>query len=344
VRESRTAAAINHPNIVTVYDAGEADGLLYIAMHFVEGTDLAAALDADGALPLTTALEYLEQIGSALDAAHHHGIVHRDVKPANVLLEGDVCLLTDFGLTAEIAAAERGKMAGTADYMSPEQVRGDPATAQTDVYALGCLAFVALTATVPFDREDQDAVIAAHLADEPPSINALRPDLPPGFDDVIARALAKEPAARYETAGAFVADLRERAARHAATPATTVLVGAGTPAVRALVRASLDPARFAVDEAATGEEAVALAARESPALVLLEAGLDGGAAAEVAGRLRATPELHDGSLVLVCSREQARAKDAIRAAGFDDALAWPFSPVQLHAVVRDLLGAEALDG
>src|SRR6266849_6815932 len=195
IREARTAAAIQHPNIVTVYDAGEADGLLYIAMQLIEGTDLATTLSREGALEPTRALEILGQVAEALDAAHALGIVHRDVKPGNVLLDAARAYLTDFGLTrtmsAQTALTVQGQFVGTIDYVPPEQIKGGPLDARTDVYALGCVLYHCLTGAAPFVKDSQLSVIYAHLEEEPPSLVSLRPGLTRELDAVIAKAMAK---------------------------------------------------------------------------------------------------------------------------------------------------------
>jgi hypothetical protein len=218
VRESRTAAAINHPSIVTIYDAGDWNGVLYIAMRHVDG-DLKELLRGEGALPLETTLAVVGQVGSALDAAHARGLLHRDVKPANILLDPPSepdgpphAYLADFGLTKHLDSRSgitaSGQFVGTIDYMSPEQIEGRDVDTRTDIYSLGCVAFECLTGSTPYRRETEVAVLWAHMRDEPPPVAEIRSDLPVAVDDVIAKAVAKNPADRYGSARELVDGLR----------------------------------------------------------------------------------------------------------------------------------------
>lgn len=207
-REAKLAAALEHPHVLPVHEAGEVEGLLFLAMRYVDGRDLSALLADEGQLEPARAASIVAQVAEALDAAHGRGLVHRDVKPQNVMVErlggGEHAFLCDFGLsrlaavTGDLTAS--GRFLGTVDYASPEQIRGEPVNEQSDVYALGCLLFQALTGRVPYPREDELAKLWAHLHEPPPAASALRPELE-GFDRVIARALAKEPADRYQAAG-----------------------------------------------------------------------------------------------------------------------------------------------
>jgi len=216
-RESRLAAAIDHPNVIPLYEAGEVEGTLFLAMRYVDGVDLATRL-REGMLPSAVGIEILTQVAGALDAAHARGLVHRDVKPGNVLLDragGDDrphAYLTDFGLTkqagSESGLTRAGAFLGTPSYMAPEQVDGTDVDARADQYALACMAFECLTGQVPFKREKEVAVALAHLKDPVPSAVALRPELPAAVDTVLATAMAKDRAARYPTCDAFAADLR----------------------------------------------------------------------------------------------------------------------------------------
>jgi YVTN family beta-propeller protein len=208
-RESHLTASIDHPNVIPVYEAGEADGRLFIAMRWVEGTDLRSLIVSEGSLNPTRAVAIVEQIGEALDAAHSGGLVHRDVKPANVMLTAthgrEHAYLTDFGLTKKTASTtaltRAGHFVGTPDYMPPEQIKGERADAHADVYALGCLLFHALTGQPPYDRDTEVAKMYAHLHDPPPSAAETVPGTPVGLDAVITRALAKDPDQRYPSAG-----------------------------------------------------------------------------------------------------------------------------------------------
>jgi Protein kinase domain/Domain of unknown function (DUF4440) len=202
-RESRMAAAIDHPNVIPVYAAGEHDGSLYLVMRYVGGTDLHALLRERGALEPELAAELVAQVASALDAAHAAGLVHRDVKPANVLLAGHHAYLSDFGLTrlagSDTELTKSGQWIGTVEYCSPEQLRGERTDARADVYSLGCVLYAALTGGPPFAHGTVPATMLAHLHDEPapPSDRGA----PREFDRVMARALAKDPARRFPSTG-----------------------------------------------------------------------------------------------------------------------------------------------
>ncbi len=211
--EAELAASLDHPSIVTVFDAGEADGLLYIAMRLVEGTDLHTVIERERPLALDRTASIIAQVASALDAAHAKGLIHRDVKPANVLTGGtDHAYLTDFGLTKRpdqtTGLTKTGQFMGSVDYAGPEQFEGKPLDARTDVYSLACVAFECLTGKVPYPRDQEAAVMYAHLRDAPPRPSASRPDLPPAVDGVISRGMAKRPEDRYRSAGGLAQALR----------------------------------------------------------------------------------------------------------------------------------------
>ncbi|MFI8828658.1 serine/threonine-protein kinase [Streptomyces sp. NPDC053431] len=217
--ESRVAAAIDHPHIVPVFEAGETEGVLYIAMRYVPGQDLRALLDREGALEPVTAGRIAVQVASALDAAHAHDLVHRDVKPGNILVaEGtdrdhpEHVYLTDFGLTKKSLSLTGfttvGQFVGTLDYVAPEQISGKPVDGRCDVYSLGCVVFETLTGVPPFRRDDDMALLWAHQYDPPPPLSEERAGLPEAADAVFARALAKAPEERYGTCLEFVAELR----------------------------------------------------------------------------------------------------------------------------------------
>jgi serine/threonine-protein kinase len=217
--ESRVAASLDHPHIVPVFEAGEADGVLFIAMRYVHGRDLSGLLHRLGPLPPAQAVRIAAQVASALDAAHAHDLVHRDVKPGNVLVaEGtdadhpEHVYLTDFGLTKRTLALSGftavGQFVGTLDYVAPEQISGRPVDGRCDVYALGCVLHEMLTGAPPFRRDDDLALLWAHQYDPPPPASSLRPALPPAVDAVLARALAKAPDDRFDTCLDLVAALR----------------------------------------------------------------------------------------------------------------------------------------
>ncbi|CAN5331666.1 hypothetical protein BH20ACT24_BH20ACT24_21070 [soil metagenome] len=219
VRESRMAAAIDHPNIVPIYEAGEADGALYIAMRFVDGTDLGALIEREGPLSPKRALDILEQVARALDAAHARGLIHRDVKPANILLTAgqrpdapEHVYLTDFGLSRAMSSpsdiTHAGQVVGSPHYMAPEQIRGEPVDGRTDIYSLGCVLYSCLTGRPPFEKDTVIAAAYAHLSETPPPLSALRRDLPDDLDAIVGKAIAKGKEDRYPTCGAFLAAAR----------------------------------------------------------------------------------------------------------------------------------------
>ena len=208
-REAALQARLEHPNIVTVYETGESEEGLFLAMQFVEGTDLKRLIET-GELSPDRALRLLEQVASALDTAHEAGLVHRDVKPQNVLVDGrDRAYLADFGLTKSSGSrgiTRTGAYLGSLDYVSPEQVRGDAVTSASDRYAFAAMLYEALAGEVPFGRDTEAALLFAHVSEPPPRLSERRPDLPPTLDDVVARGLAKDPAGRYATATQLVRD------------------------------------------------------------------------------------------------------------------------------------------
>ena len=220
--ESRIAASIDHPHIVPVFEAGEAEGVLFIAMRYVRGRDLRALLDREGPLTVAQTARIAGQVASALDAAHDHDLVHRDVKPGNILIaEGtdsdhpEHVYLTDFGLTKKSLSLTGfttvGQFVGTLDYVAPEQIAGKPVDGRCDVYSLACVVHEALSGHPPFERDDDMALLWAHLHDPPSPVG-----LGPQVAAVLDRALAKTPEERYDTCVAFVAALRAAAVAPAA--------------------------------------------------------------------------------------------------------------------------------
>jgi serine/threonine protein kinase len=212
LRESKLAASLDHPNIVPVYDAGEADDVLYIAMACVDGSDLKALLVEEGRLPLRRALRIVSQIASALDAAHARGLVHRDVKPANILIgPNDRALLSDFGVVKELTsrgATRTGSFVGTIEYCAPEQIEGRDVDRRADVYALACVFYECVVGTSPFQRSSDVAILNAHLHAAPPRLTKAAPDLPADLEAVLSKALSKSPLDRYGSCGEFVAAVR----------------------------------------------------------------------------------------------------------------------------------------
>jgi Protein kinase domain len=210
LREMRAAAAVDHPNIVPVFDAGEADGALFIAMRFVDGQDVRTMLESEPRLPAARVCHLVAQAASALDAAHARGLVHRDVKPGNMLIgraQPDHLYLSDFGLSKQRVSSEpltlTGQFMGTLDYMAPEQIEGNAIDGRADLYALACTAFEMLAGQPPYQRDAGLAVMWAQVSAPVPSLLALRPDLPPAVDQVMGTALAKNPDGRYPSCTAF---------------------------------------------------------------------------------------------------------------------------------------------
>jgi serine/threonine protein kinase/Tol biopolymer transport system component len=225
LQESNLAASIDHPNIIPVYSAGEVGDALFIAMRLVEGTDLKRLLRRDGRIDPNRTIHILSQVADALDVAHDRDLVHRDVKPSNILIvEGggyrgrDHVYLSDFGLTKRIASDTgikagsevtlTGKIVGTVDYVAPEQIQGKPVDGRSDQYALGCVLYECLAGRPPFPRESDMSVIYAHVVEPPPRLSEERPELHPSIDTVIARALSKEKDDRYPSCGALIEDAR----------------------------------------------------------------------------------------------------------------------------------------
>ncbi len=234
-REARMAAAIDHPNVVPVHATGEENGALFLVMRFVAGSDLHALIRRDGPLAPARAAAVVAQVASALDAAHAAGLVHRDVKPANVLLAGadDHAYLSDFGLTRSIdpdhPITDSGQWIGTVDFASPEQLGGGRSDARSDVYSLGCVLHAALTGSPPYPRGTVPATLLAHLNDEPPRPSAA--GVPREFDRVVARALAKAPDDRYPSAGDLGRAVQAAARGDSVTETErTVAIGSAAPA------------------------------------------------------------------------------------------------------------------
>ena len=217
IAESRAAAAVDDPHIIPVYEAGEANGVLFIAMRFVMGGDLRQVLEREGPLKPGRAAELISPVASALDAAHAAGLVHRDVKPANILVDAragrpDHVYLSDFGVSkgavSSVSLTGTGQFLGTPAYSAPEQIRGLAVDGRTDQYALACVAYQLLSGELPYERDQGMAVLLAHLSEPPPSLTARRPDLPEAAGRVLARALAKSPENRFGSCGAFADALR----------------------------------------------------------------------------------------------------------------------------------------
>src|SRR6516165_11152343 len=215
LEESRIAASLNHPNVIPIYDMGSSDGLLFIAMRYVSGTDLRQMIKKRGRILPATALFLTGQAARALDAAHRKGLVHRDVKPGNLLIERggdeadpDHVYLADFGITkhamSRTGLTATGQFLGTVDYVAPEQIRGTSVLGLADQYSLGCVLYECLTGRVPFEKDLDAAIIWAHVEETPTMPTVLRPELPPEVDEVFGRVLSKRPDERYGSCREFV--------------------------------------------------------------------------------------------------------------------------------------------
>ena len=289
LRESQIAATIEHPHVIPVFQIGEEQGMLFIATRLIRGGDLAALVDSAGRLEPPRAARIVDQIADALDSAHKRGLVHRDVKPHNVLVEqlgrGEHIYLTDFGLTKDLGSrgtlTEPGALMGTIGFAAPEQLKGDPVDARADVYSLGCVLFNVLTGRPPYPRSRPEAVIYAHLDAPPPTVSDVIPGLSPRFDEIIARALAKSPGDRFPTAAelgtAVVAAAQGSGAGrpHRGDAGSQAEAPAGD---REPLRRPSEPAQPLIgraDETVRLQHALARASRGDPSLTLVigEAGI-----------------------------------------------------------------------
>jgi serine/threonine protein kinase len=214
-REARIAQQVSHPNVVPVLDTGEENGIPYLAQRFVGNGNLAERIEQDGELQLDTITKICDEVAGGLDALHDHRLVHRDVKPANILLdESGTAFITDFGLAKDSQGSlltRPGQALGSLDYMSPEQIRSEEVSAATDVYSLGCVMWECLCGAPPFADRQGMRVLWAHLQDVPPSPCERRPDVPAAVGDAILHAVAKDPADRPQSAGDFARRLRSAA-------------------------------------------------------------------------------------------------------------------------------------
>jgi beta-lactam-binding protein with PASTA domain/predicted Ser/Thr protein kinase len=234
-REAKNAAGLSHPNIVSIYDRGQAEGTYYIAMEYLEGRSLKELLVTRGPTPLAVAIDYTRQILAALGFAHKHGIVHRDIKPHNVVVAPDGRLkVTDFGIARSGTSqmTETGSIIGTAQYLSPEQAKGAPVTPASDIYSVGIVLYEMLTGSVPFTGDTPLEIAMKHLSTTPLPPSEKRHEVPPELDAIVLRALAKDPAQRYQSAEEMDADLARAARGQAVAPeteeaATRVLNGVG---------------------------------------------------------------------------------------------------------------------
>jgi hypothetical protein len=336
--ESRIAASIEHPNVVPIYAAGEEAGIPFIAMRFVPGSDLGRRIAREGRLDPALAVALVAQVGNGLDAIHAAGLIHRDVKPANVLVSGEGpdrhAYITDFGVARNIATrsglTQTGRFVGTLDYVAPEQISGAPIDARADVYSLGCLLHKLLTGEIPFPRDTEAARLFAHLNDPPPAPSEIAPDVSPVLDDIVARAMSKEPEDRFPSAG----DLG-RAAQAALSgapvtrPEGMVATGAAATREAEVVGPTRESGRPTVTAAASGAGAapppaaggrrrrlwllaggLAAAAIAVAAIVLLGGGGGGSDSARPAAAVGEPETLTEAELIekgdLICTEAQGK--------------------------------------
>jgi serine/threonine-protein kinase len=342
VRESQTAAGLHHPHIVAVHDAGEARGMLYLAMQLVGGGDLGEQI-ADGWLEPMRAITWLGQVASALDTAHAAGLVHRDVKPANILLEDGRAYLSDFGLTKRTTSQSGltgvGQVVGSTDYLAPEQIEARAVDARTDVYALGAVLYHCLAGAPPFARESDVQVLFAHLQQPPPPLAAIRPDLPAALGDVVARALAKDPHARHPSCTALIEDAREAAVDGAAADGISApglpRVVMAAPRSGALIRVGVPRDEFQLEELPPGVSLVDAVRAAPPDVLVFEATPDGPLSPDACRDLLADERTAGMRLIPVVQRAEAAFGRHLVAAGAHDYLAAPFSAIQLVVKLRD---------
>jgi serine/threonine-protein kinase len=258
-REAKNAASLSHPNIVSIYDRGEAEGTYYIAMEYLDGRSLKELIVARGPAPVNVAIDYARQILAAIRFAHRHGIVHRDIKPHNVLVDGEGRLkVTDFGIARAGTSqmTEAGSIIGTAQYLSPEQAKGAPVDQTSDLYSVGVVLYELLTGVVPFSGDTPVEIAMKHLSSAPEAPSAKRAEIPRDLDMIVLRALAKDPADRYQTAEEMDADLARVARGAAVSPATeeaaTAIISRPPPTAVTAVTASVPyappPAYYDYDE------------------------------------------------------------------------------------------------
>ncbi|MFL5839995.1 MAG: protein kinase domain-containing protein, partial [Thermoleophilaceae bacterium] len=324
----------------------------YLAMKFIEGTDLAHVLEQEETLAPERTMSLLQQLADALDVAHAHGLIHRDVKPANALLDGDRLYLTDFGLTRRVDSTRpltaTGRAVGTAAYLAPEQIRGEPLDRRVDVYALGCVLFQCLAGKPPYLRDTDMLIMWAHVGAEPPALSAERTDMPATVDRVIKKALAKSREDRYDTCGELISEMKralnpsqpmempspEYHTQGAPERLPKVLLVTADPGTSLTVEAALRRSRLILDQAADAATAQTRAEKEPPTVVLLDAGLDDGGALTLAQALRDDESTRRTKIVLL-TNQYARIDMSALAPIVDDYLAYPFPPMQLFNTLRE---------
>ena len=350
MRESQMAATLQHPNVVTVYDAGEEEGLLYLAMQFVAGTDLRKLLELEGPLDPVRTLGVLSQVAGALDAAHASDLVHRDVKPGNVLVDIDSAFLGDFGLTKRFDATGGltgvNQIVGTVEYLAPEQIEGMRVDGRADQYALACVAYECLSGRPPHLKDSDVAILFAHVREDPAPLSALMNDADERIDEVLRKALAKDPDERYGSCREFIFDLARELGVDSATlvtqeAASSVVVASADPMTRAIVRGSLANMGVAVSEIDDGELPRWLGERRFDALIV-DAGFDADRLAAVRELLAARTGTGSPKLLVLVPRAGLGAPPSGEVPGADEMLAHPFSGMQLALKLRRLLGPQAV--
>ena len=344
IRESRAAAAVDHPNIIPIFDAGEAGGVLFIAMRYVGGQDVHRLLNRAGPLPPARAAGIVAQVASALDAAHARGLVHRDVKPANMLLGGlaedgsqDHVYLSDFGISKTSQATTNltltGQVLGTLNYLAPEQIEGRAVDGRADAYSLACASFEMLAGAPPFRRDQSLAVMWAQLSAPPPALTSLRPDLPAAVDQVMFRGLAKAPEDRYPSCRAFAAALQEACGVSSADlPARSAVQQAlaGAPPAGAASPGPGLPGPLAADGGAPQTIPVSPAAGlPSPPRAAAPTSADPPRAAPAAGAGASAPGRPPARIRHPCPRRRAAACPVPPRRPARLRLTWPRSPVRI---------------
>jgi DNA-binding beta-propeller fold protein YncE len=341
-RESELAMSLEHPNVVPIHDAGDVGDRLYLAMRYVEGTDLRSLLRAEGALDPARALAICSQIAAALQAAHARGLVHRDVKPANVLLdEGEHAYLADFGLTRQLdehrVRAGEHRSLGTPSYLAPEQIEGKAVDGRADVYSLGCLFYECLTGYPPFPRDSLLAVAWAHLEEAPPSASDHKPGLPAAIDAVIRKAMAKEPAHRYPTCAAFIA-----AAEEALTPRQPSIFGRRRLAVwsAAAIFVGLGAVLSMVFIGRSGETAAPAVLVRANTLVRIDPATNTLSSVVNVGQ-RPVATAVGGRSVWVYSREAGTVSEIDPRTNRVVHTTWPAQPLDIGSIAGPVLAADA---
>ena len=341
-RESELAMSLEHPNVVPIHDAGDVGDRLYLAMRYVEGTDLRSLLRAEGALDPARALAICSQIAAALQAAHARGLVHRDVKPANVLLdEGEHAYLADFGLTRQLdehrVRAGEHRSLGTPSYLAPEQIEGKAVDGRADVYSLGCLFYECLTGYPPFPRDSRLAVAWAHLEEAPPSASDHKPGLPAAIDAVIRKAMAKEPAHRYPTCAAFIA-----AAEEALTPRQPPIFGRRRLAVwsATAIFVGLGAVLSVVFIGRSGETAAPAVRIRANTLVRIDPATNTLSSVVDVGQ-RPVATAVGGRSVWVYSREAGTVSEVDPVTNRVRHTTWPAQPLDIGSIAGPVLAADA---